>query len=545
MLRRRIFAVLFTFGLLPCLLACMFTTQTPPEPEILPRSVTPYDTSTAGLPDPDSTATLDVRDGDTVRLTVGWVAKKINGHKIRMLAYNRSIPGPTIRVPQGARVTVILGNNTKLSTSLHSHGIRMDGSQNDGAMETPSTDSGQTFAYHLNFPDPGYFWYHPHRREDYQQELGLYGNYVVVPSDSAYWPPVSREMPLMLCDMLLKGSGPAAYFSDDANYIAMGRFGNVFLVNGDTVPVLHVKRNEVIRFYATNASSARIYNLQFSDPQFRMNLIGSDNGRSQWPKLRASDLIGASERLVFQVRFHDTTAQWDTVRLRHVTPYGTFLLAKFAYDSDTASPDLASSITTDESPIVRASIDPFRPYFNKAPDKRLKIWGYMDHNKPLIAGKEAAVAYDPLLNDKIVFKDWYDNMGAMNAQSDTASMNWFLHDEETGLDNHDIHWTFHKGDKVKISIYNDSTSLPPPGKKWMMHPMPHPIHFHGQRFLVVKQNGIAPDDSLVWKDTYLVGPGFTVELLLDASNIGDWMFHCHIAEHLTDGMMGHFSVTDP
>ena len=34
-------------------------------------------------------------------------------------------------------------------------------------------------------------------------------------------------------------------------------FGNVLLINGDPHFVLHVKRNEVIRFYAVNASNAR------------------------------------------------------------------------------------------------------------------------------------------------------------------------------------------------------------------------------------------------------------------------------------------------
>lgn len=31
-------------------------------------------------------------------------------------------------------------------------------------------------------------------------------------------------------------------------------------------------------------------------------------------------------------------------------------------------------------------------------------------------------------------------------------------------------------------------------------------------------------------------------LLLDVTNPGDWMIHCHIAEHLTNGMMGLFTV---
>ena len=73
--------------------------------------------------------------------------------------------------------------------------------------------------------------------------------------------------------------------------------------------------------------------------------------------------------------------------------------------------------------------------------------------------------------------------------------------------------------------------------------MQHPIHLHGQRFLVLEKDGIK-NKNLVWKDTVLVEKGQSVDILLDASNPGDWMFHCHIAEHLTNGMMGMLRVKE-
>jgi suppressor of ftsI len=63
-----------------------------------------------------------------------------------------------------------------------------------------------------------------------------------------------------------------------------------------------------------------------------------------------------------------------------------------------------------------------------------------------------------------------------------------------------------------------------------------PIHLHGQRMLVVARNGVRTK-NLVWKDTVLIPVGSTVDVLIDASNPGDWMLHCHIAEHLGSGMM--------
>ena len=51
-----------------------------------------------------------------------------------------------------------------------------------------------------------------------------------------------------------------------------------------------------------------------------------------------------------------------------------------------------------------------------------------------------------------------------------------------------------------------------------------------------------PNPNLVWKDTILVPVGRTVDLLMEATNPGTWMMHCHIAEHLGAGMMGLFTV---
>lgn len=74
-----------------------------------------------------------------------------------------------------------------------------------------------------------------------------------------------------------------------------------------------------------------------------------------------------------------------------------------------------------------------------------------------------------------------------------------------------------------------------------MHAMQHPIHFHGNRFLVLTHNGVK-NTNLVRKDTVLLAAGDQVDILLDASNPGSRMAHCHIAEHLMDGMMMHYTV---
>ena len=130
--------------------------------------------------------------------------------------------------------------------------------------------------------------------------------------------------------------------------------------------------------------------------------------------------------------------------------------------------------------------------------------------------------------------EWEDDMPEHNAASTPETMVWRIHDEALGADNAGIHWVFRRGDRVKIRIVNDPDSD---------HPMHHPVHFHGQRFYELEWDG-GTAQSIMWKDTVLVPTGKTVDILLECSNPGSWMVHCHIAEHLEGGMMFTFEVRD-
>jgi FtsP/CotA-like multicopper oxidase with cupredoxin domain len=121
----------------------------------------------------------------------------------------------------------------------------------------------------------------------------------------------------------------------------------------------------------------------------------------------------------------------------------------------------------------------------------------------------------------------------INRATDASTMRWMLVDRKTGASNAAIDWSFTVGDRVKIRIVNEMDSD---------HPMHHPIHIHGAgRFLVLARDEIV-EPNLVWKDTVLVRTGEVVDILLDVSNPGLWMAHCHIAEHTESGMMFSFNV---
>jgi FtsP/CotA-like multicopper oxidase with cupredoxin domain len=129
--------------------------------------------------------------------------------------------------------------------------------------------------------------------------------------------------------------------------------------------------------------------------------------------------------------------------------------------------------------------------------------------------------------------EWEDDMVEVNRMTTPANMRWKLVDRETGAENAQIDWTFRVGDQVKLRLVNDMDSD---------HPMPHPFHVHGAgRFVILARDDVV-EPNLVWKDTVLVRTGETVDILLDVTNPGLWMAHCHIAEHHESGMMFSFNV---
>ena len=123
-------------------------------------------------------------------------------------------------------------------------------------------------------------------------------------------------------------------------------------------------------------------------------------------------------------------------------------------------------------------------------------------------------------------------MPRMNWVTTADQVRWILRDLENGLENGAINWRFTRGDVVKIRLRNDRRAV---------HAMQHPVHIHRQRFLVLSRDAM-PNDNLVWKDTMLLPVGSTADILLELSNPGHWMLHCHIAEHLEWGMKLVFDV---
>jgi len=504
---------------------------TPPVTPFLPGSgVDP-----ATLPDAKPMAPVTLKAGDTLDLTATLVRRTIQGHSFVAYAFNGEVPGPILRIPQGATVAVRFHNRIDLPSSIHWHGIRLD-NRFDGVpgLTQRTLASGDTFTYLVHAPDAGVFWYHPHEREDIEQAMGLAGVILVEPSDSGYYAPVNQERVLVLSDLLINGDTLVPFGKEAPDFALMGRVGNVLLVNGLPDYRLPVHQGEVVRFFLINASASRTYNLSFGGAP--MKVVAGDVSRFEREAWVESVVIGPAERYAVEVRFPRAGSYEMLNAVQTINHFiGEYraevdTLGVVTADSMAAAPDLAASFgTLRVNAAVSREIDPYRTALNREPDKRLTLT-MATHGLALPTAQFMSIDtayYAPV--------EWSDAMPDMNWLSTADQVQWQLRDDATGKTNMDIDWHVPVGSMVKVRIFNDDKSF---------HPMQHPIHLHGQRMLVVARDGVKTTD-FVWKDTILIPVGSTVDILVDASNPGAWMMHCHIAEHLGAGMMAVMHVDKP
>jgi FtsP/CotA-like multicopper oxidase with cupredoxin domain len=567
-----------------------------------------FTTETAGLAEVSNPSVLRLQDGDRVDFSIGAVRKSIDGAELRMLAYNGSIPGPTLHVDQGSEITVRVTNDGDTDTTVHWHGLRLENRYDGVPHETQEPiPVGGTFTCQLQFPDAGFYWYHPHMREDFAQEMGLYGTIVVEPADPAYWPAVDRQLTLTLDDLLVEDGHIAPFRRSGPTFVAMGRFGNVMLINGEPGFSGAAAVGEVVRLYLVNTANTRIFN--FAVRGARVKLVGGDSGRYERETFVEEVLLAPSERAVLDVLF-DTPGE---VRLEHRTPervydLGGFSVATPAAPTASGAGDAARSfqalradpeLTAEHQAMghdVARPPDKVLTFVSRMPllygadDASASVYGCPMHPEvtaaqpgtcpkcgmrllPAPAATAAATSYACPMHPEVTAAqpgacpkcgmrlvpseaapvsavdpqqgleqdghqhgdglEWEDLMPEINRASDPSNMIWQLIDRETGAVNGAISWAFTVGDRVKIRLVNEMDSD---------HPMHHPFHIHGAgRFLILSRDG-NPEDNLVWKDTVLLRAGQTVDILLDVSNPGLWMAHCHIAEHAESGMMFSFTV---
>jgi FtsP/CotA-like multicopper oxidase with cupredoxin domain len=95
-----------------------------------------FPTGTEGLIRAARPACVHLEDGDNYNLRITPVCNQINDATVRMLAYNGSIPGPTLLIKQGSRVKVTTTNDGDVEATVHWHGLRLENRYDGVPQET-------------------------------------------------------------------------------------------------------------------------------------------------------------------------------------------------------------------------------------------------------------------------------------------------------------------------------------------------------------------------------------------------------------------------
>ena len=568
-----------------------------------PGSPDHFSTDTTGLAPASTPEVVRLRDGDRFELGIAPVAKRIGDDVVRMLAYNRSIPGPVLHVDQGSEILVEVRNEGDTEATVHWHGLRLENRYDGVPHETQAPiPVGGTFAYKVQFPDPGFYWYHPHVREDFGLEMGLYGTIVVEPDDASYWPAADRQLSITLDDVLIEDGHVAPFDREGPTFTAMGRFGNVMLTNGETRFSDQAAVGEVVRLCLVNTANTRTFNVGL--PGVRMKLVGADSGRYEREAFVDQVLLGPSERAIVDVLF-DAPGE---VALEHRTPGHVYTLGAFSVAGTAAGEAAQSFETLRTDPVLAAERRSLVHDLERPPDKILAFSSLMpilyggpetDSHSYACPMHPEVTASEPGTCPKCGMKLVAVQVGEPAASTYSCPM----HPEVTASGpgtcpkcgmkllpsdgppahvpdaHHGSGHEEHADDGIEwedlmpeINRQTDATNM-----IWKLidrqtgdentainwdfavgdrvkirlvnemegseHPMHHPFHIHGAgRFLVLSRQGV-PETNLVWKDTVLVPAGHTVDILLDVSNPGRWMANCHIAEHNQAGMMFSFDVS--
>lgn len=402
--------------------------------------------------------------------------------------YSGTMPGPEIRLPQGARVQRRLRNALPQSTSTHWHGIRIDNAMDGVAgLTQPAVAPGETFDYDFIVPDAGTYWYHAHNRSFEQVARGLYGALIVEEPDPI---DIDREEVLILDDWLLDpDTGQISEpFGAPHDLSHAGRIGNLVGTNVINNLTFDVDRHERLRLRLINAANARLFELALDGLEGW--IVAIDGMPLPTPRsVSDSFLMGPAQRVDLIV---DVTADLGgSAHLVRIDRQQAFSQVAFEVRGDTAVP---------QRDAPRPLPPNARPRVDLADARSLSLrmeGGAMGGMRSAMMGGTRRSLQEMM----------------------QAGQFWAFNGAVGGMDGPPL-IDLSLGETVRLTIVNDTA-------------FPHAMHVHGTHFYE-----IAPDGSLgEFRDTTMLMRGETREIAIVAENPGDWLLHCHMLSHAASGMM--------
>ena len=519
---------------------------------------------------------FDEVSGAVIDLAVGHGPRIVQGRKGRGIAVNGTVPGPLVRLKEGADIRLNVTNNLAEDTSIHWHGLlvpfHMDGVP---GISFPGIKPGKTFSYQFPVRQAGTYWYHSH--SGLQEQQGHYGPLIIDPAGPE---PVAYDRdlivllseftplhPHVIMDRLRKGEGYFNYQQTTLTdrYPLSGKDRRMWAemrmpptdiadVTGSTYTYLVNGRGpaegmeylfrpgERVRLRIINGAAMTFFNVRI--PGLPMTVIAAD-GQNVTP-------VEVDE---FQIAAAET---YDVIIEPTAEAYA--LVAESMDRSGMALAMLASR------PGARAAVPPLR-------DPPLLDMGDMGMNHAdgshsmdgmkmrdtLLLPPDVKIGpgidmvamepVDKLGDPGIGLRDvshrvlTYRMLRAAEPNRDTRRPSRLLELHLTGNMERYM-WSFDGemysavsdkpirfawNERVRVKLVNNTM-------------MAHPIHLHGMFFELV--NGAEPIRQ-PRKNVVIVQPGASVQFDLTANEPGDWAFHCHLLYHMHGGMMQTVTVMGP
>ncbi|MER9067888.1 multicopper oxidase family protein [Mesorhizobium sp. M0902] len=426
-----------------------------------------------------------------------------DGPRTPVWAYDGTIPGPTLRLRQGQPARIIVENGLDEDTTVHWHGIRLPNAMDGvpGLTQKPIRP-GENFIYEFTPPDAGTFWYHPHANSLVQLGRGLAGALVVEEVEPVA---VDRDILWLLQDWRLAADGQiAGGFGSAMDASMSGRVGNVVTVNGTGPGDRSVQAGERVRLRLANASLARMMALRFEG--HRPVVVAIDGQPCDPHEPEGGRLVLAPAMridIVLDMQGHPGS--------RHAVIDDfydglAYTLTTLAYD---AAPPLRTHPLDTPVGLPRNPLP--QPDLAGAERQEIVLQGGM-----MGGGKLKGVG-------------GMMGMGMMGMNGGAA---WAINGMSMTGDGHAgmaPQFTLKRGVTCHLTMRNETA--------WW-----HPMHVHGFSLSVISRNG-SPVPHRQWQDTVLLAPKDTIECAFVADNPGDWMLHCHVADHQMAGLMTAFRVT--
>lgn len=479
-------------------------------------------------------ARAEVRE---VELVIEEQRISIGGKLRRALTINGSVPGPTLEFALGDEAVIHVVNRLDEETSIHWHGVLLPVEQ-DGVpyLTTPPIPPGGRWTYRFPIRHTGTYWYHSH--SGLQEQQGVYGALVFRDSSVAPDPPVDREHVVVLSDwtdqatwevMRTLMTGSEAYAIRKGNLpslVGAWRAGRLraylrqawvrmppmdvsdvaydaFLVNGQPQQVLEGRAGERVLLRIVNAAASSYFHVEFAGGP--LELVAAD-GPLVEPVEIPRLLIAVAETYDARITI-PADGRWE---LRATAQDGSgFASAWLGEGPERRAPAVPSPDLYDMSELLVGALD--------SVDVR-----------PAPTDLERPVPPYRWLRARVPTRFVPERTPREITLRLTGNMERYLWSFNDRTLAEDSTIRVRKGEILRLVLVNDT----------MMH---HPLHLHGHFFRVLGEAG----DHAPLKHTVDVPPMGKRTIEFDASEQGDWFFHCHILYHMDAGMARVFSVNPP